>query len=258
MKSVEKRIRQTMYACGQLMLDAHGADKEIAEKSGEANFVTKYDREIQRILRQQLGEIMPEAHFVGEEEETHESVASGYAFVVDPIDGTTNFIMDYRCSVISVGLLKDGKPYMGMIYNPYMDELFYAKKGAGAYVNDRRIFATNRHLSDTIVLFGSSPYIREYSDASFDYLRRLFYKALDVRRSGAAAWDLCSIAAGRAGVFFEMNLQPWDIAAGAVLIEEAGGIITTLEKNPPSFDGPCSVLAAGKTVFEELPDFYEW
>ena len=72
MKSVEKRIRQTMYACGQLMLDAHGADKEIAEKSGEANFVTKYDREIQRILRQQLGEIMPEAHFVGEEEETHE------------------------------------------------------------------------------------------------------------------------------------------------------------------------------------------
>ena len=135
---------------------------------------------------------------------------------------------------------------MGVVYNPYLDEMFYGVKGQGAYLNGKRIHVSTEDLSNGIVLFGSAPYNTELAKASFDLAYEYFTKALDIRRSGSAALDLCSLAAGRAELYFEMILSPWDFAAGALILEEAGGIVTKINGEPlPCFE-KSPVLARNK------------
>lgn len=240
--------------CADIILTAHDIESGIEEKDGAANFVTKYDKKVQDELFKRLKNILPEAHLVGEEESEHDSVETGYAFIVDPIDGTTNFIKDYKMSAISVGLLKDGKPYIGVVYNPYLKEMFSAEAGKGAWLNGAPIHVSDKELSEGLVLFGTSPYNRQLADVTFDYMRRLYDLSLDVRRSGSAALDLCSIAAGRAEVYFEMILSPWDFVAGALIVTEAGGVVTTLERGALCYDKKCSILAAGKRAYAQVPE----
>lgn len=241
--NILKQITDVMKECGRLILNADRSEAMVDEKAGHANFVTTYDKMVQVKLQESFAKIMPEAVFVGEEEDIHASIEKGYAFIVDPIDGTTNFIKDYHTSAISVGLLKDGEQFFGAVYNPYLDELFTAVKGEGAYLNGMPIHVSKQPLSNGVVLFGTSPYYEELNRKSFDMAYDYFKKALDVRRSGSAAIDLCSIAAGRAELFFELKLSPWDYAAGSLIITEAGGFVTTVEGEPLTFDKPCSVLA---------------
>ena len=111
------------------------------------------------------------------------------------------------------------------IYNPYLDELDTAEKGGGAYLNGQPIHVSEKPLSESIILFGTSPYYPELAKKSFELLINLFNRALDVRRFGSAAYDLCMVAAGRAELFFEMQLSPWDYAAGSLIVKEAGGSI---------------------------------
>ena len=126
-----RQISDAVRTCGEIMLHADRSKNCIDEKAGHANFVTDYDKKIQQELQKRLLEILPEAVFVGEEEDIHASIAKGYAFIVDPIDGTTNFIKDYHMSAISVGLALNGERYMGVVYNPYLNELFTAVRGQG-------------------------------------------------------------------------------------------------------------------------------
>ncbi len=238
-----KKITDAVREAGSIMLHADRSQSSIDEKAGHGNFVTVYDKRIQKMLKESLLKILPEAVFVGEEEDIHASVEKGYAFIVDPIDGTTNFIKDYHMSVVSVGLILDGEKYMGVVYNPYSDEMFTAIRGQGAYLNGKPIRVSSELLENGIVLFGTAPYYEDLSRRSFEMAFDYFKKALDVRRSGSAAFDLCSIAAGRAELFFELSLSPWDYAAGALIVEEAGGKVTTIEGKPLSLDRGCSVLA---------------
>lgn len=240
--------------CADIILKAHDIDTGIETKDGAANFVTKYDKTVQDELFKKLKSILPEAHLIGEEESEHDSVDSGYAFIVDPIDGTTNFIKDYKMSAISVGLLKDGKPHIGVVYNPYLKEMFSAEEGKGAWLNGHAIHVSDKELSEGLVLFGTSPYNRQLADVTFGYMRQLYDVSLDVRRSGSAALDLCSIAAGRAEVYFEMILSPWDFAAGALIVTEAGGVVSTLDREELCYDKKCSVLAAGKRAYAQVPE----
>lgn len=242
-KELLKKITDVVRECGEIILHADRSKSHIDEKAGHANFVTAYDKKVQQILQKNLLQLLPEAVFVGEEEDIHASIAKGYAFIVDPIDGTTNFIKDYHMSVISVGLTLDGEKYMGVVYNPYSDEMFTAIKGQGAYLNGRPIHVSSKPLSNGLVLFGTAPYFEELSKRSFEMAYDYFKKALDVRRSGSAALDLCSVAAGRAELFFELSLSPWDFAAGALILEEAGGKVTTVEGGPLTLQAGCSVLA---------------
>ena len=177
-------------------------------------------------------------------DDMHASIQKGLAFIVDPIDGTTNFIKDYHVSAISVGLINDGRSYIGVVYNPYLDEMFTAERGKGAFLNGKPIHVSRNPLSEGIVLFGTAPYYEELSRKSFDLAYEYFRQALDIRRSGSAAIDLCSIAAGRAEVYFELRLSPWDYAAGSLIVEEAGGVVTTVDGGEITFERPCSVLAA--------------
>lgn len=215
--------------CGKIMLSADRNDLKIKDKAGKANFVTGYDCKIQKIIEKKLADILPNAQFLGEEEDCKIDKNAEYIFVVDPVDGTTNFIKDYHMSCISIGLIRNGKRYLGVVHNPYLNETYHAISGEGAYLNGNRIHVSDDDLENSIVLFGSSPYNTELAKKSFELAYEYFQKCLDIRRSGSAALDLCAIAAGRAEIYFELILSPWDFAAGALIVEEAGGNVTTVD-----------------------------
>lgn len=243
MNTIVNQIIETVKECGQYILNVDRNKMEIDSKEGPANFVTEHDKKVQDMLEEKLLKIVPDAVFVGEEESANKVSGSGKYFVVDPIDGTTNFIKDYHMSCISVALIEHEQVQIGVIYNPYLDEVYWAKRGEGAYCGDEKIEVSKQPLSNGIVLFGSSPYNEELHEQSFEMAFRYFKQALDIRRSGSAALDLCAIAAGRAELYFELRLSPWDYAAGSLIVEEAGGIVTTVEGEKISLDRPCSILA---------------
>jgi len=234
--------------CGKVILNADREKMAIDIKSGVADLVTEYDKNIQEKLQLGLKKLLPEAKFIGEEGSNDKLTDDGYAFIVDPIDGTTNFIKDYHHSAISVALLKGKQVVAGVVYNPYLDEMFYATKGQGAFCNGKKIGVSSQPLSNAIVLFGSSPYDKNLFQKTIEILTEYFYKALDIRRSGSAALDLCSVACGRAELYFELQTSPWDFAAGKLIVEEAGGVVTTLDGAPLSFEGKSSILAKNNVI----------
>ncbi len=236
-------IVEIVRECGEIILQADRNENVVTAKEGHANFVTVYDKKVQDILERRLKELLPESRFVGEESNRKDAVGEGDVFIVDPIDGTTNFIKDYHASAISVGMLRDGVPFLGVIYNPYLDEMYTALAGEGAFCNQKKICVSDKPLEKGIVLFGTSPYYEELSHRSFDKAYEYFGKSMDLRRSGSAALDLCAIAAGRAELFFELRLQPWDYAAGALIVKEAGGRVVTEDGEEPVYDRPCSIFA---------------
>ena len=241
-------ICSLVKTCGVTILSADREKMAIDIKSGVTDLVTEYDTKIQEQLAIGLKKILPEAKFIGEEGSSDELTDDGYAFVVDPIDGTTNFIKDYHMSAISVALLKGKEVVAGVVYNPYLDEIFYAIKGQGAFCNGKKISVSSQPLSNALVLFGSSPYDKGLFKKTLEVLSEYFYKALDIRRCGSAALDLCSVASGRAELYFELQVSPWDFAAGKLLVEEAGGIVTTLDGEPLSFEGKTSILAKNNVI----------
>lgn len=234
--------------CGKVIINADRDKMAIDTKSGFADLVTEYDKRIQDQLFVGLKKLLPEAKFIGEEGSNQELTETGYAFIVDPIDGTTNFIKDYHMSAISVALLNGKEVIVGVIYNPYLDELFYATKGSGAYCNGKRISVSSQPISNALILFGSSPYDKNLFTRTIEILAEYFNKALDIRRSGSATLDLCSVACGRAELYFELQVSPWDFAAGKLLVEEAGGVVTALDGAPLSFDGKTSILAKNNVI----------
>lgn len=246
MQQILEQIKTAARECGEIILQADRSQIGISDKAGKANFVTAYDRKVQKELQQRLQVILPEADFLGEEDDCQVDQSKEFIFVVDPIDGTTNFIKDYHVSCISIGLLRHGKPYLGVVYNPYLQEMFTAIRGQGAFLNGNPIHVSNEDLENGLVLFGTSPYNVELARQSFELAYEYFTRSLDIRRSGSAALDICSVACGRAELYFEMILSPWDFAAGAVILEEAGGIITTLAGEELPALQKTSVLAKNK------------
>lgn len=248
MKELINSICALVKDCGRVMLDADREQMAIDIKSGVTDLVTEYDTKIQGQLQVGLKSLLPEAKFIGEEGSDDQLSDDGYAFVVDPIDGTTNFIKDYHTSAISVALLKGREVVAGVVYNPYLDEAFSAIKGEGAFCNGKRISVSSQPIGKALVLFGSSPYDKSLFPKTIEVLSEYYYQALDIRRSGSAALDLCSVACGRADVYFELQVSPWDFAAGKLLVEEAGGVVTSLDGEPLSFDGKTSILARNNVI----------
>ncbi len=253
-QELSEEIELAAKRAGKIMLAAENIENASENKEGHGNFVTQYDRKVQEFLFTELHRILPEANFVGEEEGAeffHEEYRKGYAFVIDPIDGTTNFIKAYRPSVTSIGLMKDGKPFLGIIYNPYQDILFSAVRGQGAFKNHKQIHTSRERLADCLISMGTAPYYEELSRRSFELARLYLQRSVDIRRSGSAAWDLCQVACGVTGLFFELHLGLWDFCAGSVIVEEAGGKMTDISGNPLTYDGPSSIIAASEGVCQE-------
>lgn len=251
-----KQICAIAREAGDIMLD--GSEKirnlKIENKSGHGNFVTEYDSRIQKFLYERLTEILPEANFVGEEngqEIFKDEYRKGFTFVIDPIDGTTNFIKGWNESVVSIGLLKDCEPYIGVVFNPYSDWMFSAERGKGAFLNDSPIHTSEEPLKDTLIIMGTCPYYSDLSDKAFALGREALRHSIDIRRGGSAETDLCRLAAGQAGMFFELKLGLWDYTAGAAILIEAGGSLTDIKGNPLTYDKASSVVALSKGVTED-------
>ena len=237
------------------MLAAHvDSGDGITVKPGSANFVTVHDVRIQEFLIREIKGLIPSACFIAEEKDNDSAVLSrDFCFIIDPIDGTTGFIHDNRHSCVSVGLFSHGEAVFGAIYDPYQRELFHAVRGKGAFLNDRPIHVSAFPFDSALASYGTSPYYKDtLGEKTFAFCRELFESCADVRRCGSAALDLCYVAAGRYDVFFEMVLSPWDIAAGALLITEAGGVISQMNGDAIDFSRPCSVIAASDICYPEL------
>lgn len=241
---------------GAIILSADMSQADLEVKSGPGDFVTRYDIAVQAMLRDELQKLLPEALFVGEESGLANVKTDGCCFIVDPIDGTANFAWNYRHSAVSVGLALEEKMVIGLVFNPYLDELFYAEAGQGAFLNGKRIHASQRSLKNGLVSFGSSPYDKTKAEATFALAKFLYENSLDVRRSGSAALDLCYIACGRCELFYEMSLAPWDYAAASLIVTEAGGIITTMAGESIQLHDQTTILAGGRPAYADFQHIY--
>lgn len=246
MTSTLSDICRIVSQCGDILLTADRSHMRIDDKAGPQNFVTTYDALVQQKLFEALTARFPDAAFFGEEGEGQHFCGEGLCFIVDPIDGTNNFIKDYRQSTVSVALCRDGAVEWAVICNPYTHEVFSAEKGGGAFLNGQPIHVSEDALSAGLVLFGAAPYYEELRERTYATLYSYACRAMDVRRSGSAALDLCYVACGRAVRFFELRLSPWDYAAGSLIVTEAGGKVTDMDGRPLRLDRPCSVLARNR------------
>lgn len=245
------KIIEIVKEAGKIILSAHNQENTITAKEGKKNFVTMYDVAVQEFLFCELAKKFPDAEFVGEEGENNLNSKSLH-FIIDPIDGTTNFMQDYRCSCISVALCEGNNIIAGVVYNPYSNEIFSAENGKGAYLNGEKISVSDRPLSDGLALFGTSPYHPENTEETFALLRKVFDFSRDIRRSGSAAYDICMVACGRCEIFFEKSLQPWDVAAGTLILKEAGGIALNYTGKDINFSTPNDVVFANPRAYEEF------
>jgi myo-inositol-1(or 4)-monophosphatase len=248
LKNKAENIKDIIIKAGEIMLSA-SARVDVKQKSQYADFVTKYYLEIQQYLHTELKKLLPECEFLSEEGE-HAEMTDKPTFVIDPIDGTTNFVLGRLEAVISVGLTVNKQAIFGAVYNPYRNEYFHAVKGEGAFLNDSPIMVADRPCSLGVASIGTSPY---HKDKQFGFVTRAFAQFLkhfgDLRKNGAAALELCEVACGRTDAYYEPILYPWDYTAGALIVMEAGGIVSDATGALPSPDSPCFIVAASKTAY---------
>jgi myo-inositol-1(or 4)-monophosphatase len=247
-------IKKLTLEAGGMLLQAGKTDYRTFSKEGRGEYLTHWDIAIQKSLNEGLLSICPEAGFLGEEGGVvPPELESGWCFIVDPIDGTSNFIRGLRHSCVSAALAYKKEIRYGVICDPYQGELFYAERGKGAFCNGVPIHTAKRPLGESIVIFGTSSYNRAYAEPTFRLLRVLFDRAEDLRSGGSAALDLCHVAAGRGDVFFEYQLCPWDYAAASLIITEAGGTIETIGGAVPDLAAKeSSIIAAGSALYGEI------
>ena len=222
----------------------------VEEKEGHGNFVTTVDCAVQDYLSGALTELLPGSLFIGEEQE-NEQLTDAPTWVIDPVDGTCNLIHNYRQSAVSIALLENQEPVLAAVYQPYTDELFFAIKGRGATLNGEKISVSAHPFDRALVCFGTSPYHPALAERSMKMALAFLLNASDIRRSGSAALDLANVACGRQDVYFEITLKPWDFAAGALLVTEAGGkLAMPFDGGEIRFDSPRGILVANPLCIE--------
>ncbi len=223
----------------------------VEQKEGHANFVTNIDRRVQAYLEKALTKLLPGSLFIGEEKENAELTCAP-TWIVDPLDGTTNMIHDYRLSAVSIALCENKEPVTGVIWQPYTRELFYAEKGGGAYLNGQPIHVSDTPYSRALVAVGTAPYYEELQKPGMAMALSFLHDCADLRRSGSAAMDLAYLACGRLDIFFELRLKPWDYAAGSLILQEAGGRITMpLNGFQTDYSLSTAILAAAPSCWEQ-------
>jgi len=225
-----------------LVRDFNEVENLQVSRKGPADFVTKADMRADERLREELGRARPAFGFLTEEGGGQEGSDPRRRWIIDPLDGTTNFLHGIPYFAISVALEEAGQIVAGVIYQPVSDELFWAERGAGAFLNDRRLRVASRHQLDDAVIGTGLPQLGRPGDANYHaQLEAMMQRAAGIRRMGAAALDLAYVAAGRFDAFWETGLAPWDVAAGLILVREAGGRISRT-------DGGEDVLNSGSVL----------
>lgn len=220
-------------------------------QKGDADFVTQADISISTYLHKRLATEFPHIGFVSEEEEAAQCTSPAY-WILDPIDGTTNFMYGINLCAVSLALCENGEITAGIIYVPYTKELFWAQKGEGAYLNGTRIFCSNAApLNNCLSAFELNPYYKSEYRAALAHTEKLYRNCRDVRVFGCAAVSCAYVACGRTDVFFGRYLKPWDYAAGVILVQEAGGRVSDLNGTLNITAPRQHIVATNNAVFEE-------
>mgnify|MGYP001399379668 CR=1 FL=1 len=209
---------------------------------GPSDYVSQADRKAEQTIRHELMRARPTYGFLGEESEEEKGTDGAHRWIVDPLDGTTNFLHGIPIFSVSIALERNDEIVAGVVYNPAMDELYTAEKGGGAFMNDRRLrVAARRTLTDTVISTGVPHLGRGHHGKYLVELRNVMGEVAGIRRLGSVALDLAYVAAGRLDGFWQWKLQPWDCAAGALMVRESGGIVT-------DEDGGQAFLASGNLI----------
>ncbi len=220
------------------------------ELKGEFDLVTEADRASEKIVVERLRSHFPGHAIVAEEGSGHET-DSEYRWYIDPLDGTTNFAHGFPMFNISIGLERAGEGAAGVVYNPVHDEMFAAERGAGAFLNGRRIHVSKaRRLEDSLSVTGF-PSLKRKNDVNIYFYYEMAMASHGTRRTGTAALDLAYVAAGRFDLFWEFGLRPWDMAAGTLLVKEAGGRVSDMKGAPHSVNASEHLLADNGLLHEE-------
>ena len=219
----------------------------------KTDYVTNVDLAVQEFLRECLAALAPDVQFMGEEQDNTGLDWSRPCWILDPVDGTTNLIHNFRHSAISLALAEGGQAVFGVVYNPYTEECFTARRGGGALRNGVPIHVSDvSRLEDSLLSAGTVPGRRELADDAFRQMRALYDRCQDVRRTGCASLELCDVACGRLEGYVELVLQPWDYAAGMRIAAEAGGKVTTLDGSPLSLREGGPLLASNGRLHSAL------
>jgi myo-inositol-1(or 4)-monophosphatase len=233
---------------GALLLDYADRSLSVEEKGTRGDLVTEADRASEALIVERLRSATPQAAILGEESGATRGT-SGERWIVDPLDGTTNFAHRYPIYCISIGYEVDGEMLAGVVYAPALGEMYAAERGRGATCNGKRIGVTHlAAVADSLVCTGFKP---AFYERNGEYFARLSRVAQGVRRDGAAALDLAFVAAGRFEAFWEYDLAPWDIAAGSLLVREAGGRTSAIDGTAFRLDGT-STLASNGRIHDEM------
>jgi myo-inositol-1(or 4)-monophosphatase len=242
--------KSAVLEAGAMLREVYPNPKSVQHK-GSIDLLTQYDLRSEQILINRIKKRFPNDAFLSEES-LKETTEEEY-WLIDPIDGTTNFAHGLPEFAICVSYLRAGEPVLGIIYNPARDELFHAIDGAGAYLNERAIRVSTQSDPMQSLLATGFPY--DPGTTNFDVFgawAKIFYRSRGIRHIGCASMNTAYIAAGRLDAYWETNLHAWDVAAGFVLINEAGGTVTRLEGTPNPLREPCSILATNGHLHGQL------
>ena len=228
------------------------------EHKGRSNDLVSYvDKETEKLLIETLQKLIPEAGFETEEG-TIEQSKTGLRWVIDPLDGTTNFLHKLPLFSISIGLAKGEEILLGVVHEPSRNECFYAWKDGGAYMNGERIETSKiNDLSESLIATGFPYSLRGKAEQYFSLIRHFVETTHGVRRLGSAAIDLCYVACGRFEAYFEFNLKPWDVAAGIIIVREAGGVVTNYAGGTDKCHSAEEICASAKGIHAAMIDTFK-
>jgi myo-inositol-1(or 4)-monophosphatase len=250
MEELFQTAQRTARMAGELIREHYGPQQEVEHK-GAVDLVTRVDRLSEQAIVDALRSAFPE-HPILTEEGTSWADRSPLRWIIDPLDGTTNFAHGFPVFAVSIALEQDGQIVLGVVYDPLRDEMFAARKAGGAYLNgaELHVSATAR-LTDSLLATGFPYDIRTDDQTNLDHFGRFALRAQGIRRAGSAALDLCYVAAGRFDGFWELKLAPWDVAAGSLLVTEAGGRVSDFRGGAFDIEGR-QVIASNGRVHEEM------
>tara|TARA_B100000700_G_scaffold174429_1_gene192606 strand:- start:421 stop:1224 length:804 start_codon:yes stop_codon:yes gene_type:complete len=244
--------KEISFESGKILSKYFGNINSINQKSTSIDLVTNADLESEKLIINSIQTKFPNHTIVTEESHLKEK-NSDFRWIIDPLDGTTNFVHNLPIFAVSIGLQYKDETVLGVVYNPTVDKMFYASKNKGAYLNDKRITVSSSNtLSKSLIVTGF-PYLHDNKwNASFSIFKDFYSKTQGVRRLGAAALDLCFVAMGRFEVFYEFNLKPWDICAGSIIAEEAGAKVTDWDNSSYPMSGERIIASNGHVHDEAL------
>lgn len=251
-----EKIIEIAIEAGKIALGAN-RDKKVYTKEGRANFVTEYDTRVQEFIVDSIKKIVPGALFVCEESDSNDGYDNhSYRFIIDPIDGTTNFIRNAPEYAVCIGVMKGDDQVCGVVHCPALGITYFAEHGKGAFAVKNGVTApihvSGSGLDGAIIAAGTSPYLVELLDTTLGLTRHLLDRAADTRRSGSAAIDICRAAEGVYDIMFEFSNYAWDYTAASIILTEAGGKFCDLDGNPIRGDIRSSVLGGSPLAVEEF------